>query len=109
MSSLILAYAPAAKSFVECPANYDTSLITDEDIEHDRQIRRLDEMDIEEECGLFDLSAINAITAAGLGIDDLAASTGADVGVGGYSGTIGYKIANGDLTPAAAAEWLRSR
>lgn len=55
-----------------------------------------------EETGCFRANAAIEMRDAGIVPEQARTKTGEDVGVGSYSGTIGYKVANDDLTIEAA-------
>lgn len=54
----------------------------------------------------FAPSAAFLLSNAGVTPEQAARQTPATLGIGGYADTIGYKVANGDLSTGAAAKWL---
>lgn len=56
--------------------------------------------------GCFDADAAKSLSDTGVTPEQAATQTDETVGVGHYAGTIGYKVANGDLTTADALELL---
>lgn len=56
----------------------------------------------------FDPGSAYELKEAGVTPSEAAKQAGPDVGLGGYSHSVGYKVSNGDLSVADAVRFLRS-